>query len=86
MDVNGNEMHALYRFLKRNSILFVPRYGRSQRIYEHYSKVEKVRCLNILQFLCDRYGKVKKYYDPNVEVAIIEADIKALVEEEFDEK
>ena len=29
MDVNGNEMNPLYRFLKRNSVLFVPKYGRS---------------------------------------------------------
>ena len=61
MDVNGKEMHNLYRFLKRNSSLFVHRYGRARRINEYYDK-----------FLCDRYGEVKHQYSPHVEYAVIE--------------
>jgi|LauGreDrversion4_2_1035121.scaffolds.fasta_scaffold1039295_1 glutathione peroxidase len=75
MDVNGSEMHNLYRFLKRNSPLFVHRYGKSRRINEYYTK-----------FLCNRYGEVKHYYTPHVEYAIIEADIKRLLEEKYYEK
>lgn len=72
LDVNGKEMHNLYRYLKRNSPLFIHRYGRSRKIDDHYSK-----------FLCDRYGEVKHYYAPQVEYAVIEADIKRLLEEKF---
>ena len=72
MDVNGNEMHNLYRYLKRYSPLFMPKYGRAYQIKEHYTK-----------FLCDRYGQVKYYYTPAVEYAVIEADIKKLMEEQF---
>jgi glutathione peroxidase-family protein len=75
LDVNGKEMHNLYRFLKRNSSLFVHRYGRSRRITEHYSK-----------FLCNRYGEVKHYYAPQTEFAVIEADLKRLLEEKFYEQ
>ena len=75
MDVNGKEMHNLYRFLKRGSPLFVHRYGRSKRINEYYSK-----------FLCNRYGEVKHYYGPQVEYAVIESDIRKLLEEKFYEQ
>ena len=61
LDVNGKEMHNLYRFLKRGSPLFVPRYGRARRINEHYTK-----------FLCDRYGEVKHQYGPQTDYAVIE--------------
>ena len=72
MDVNGREMHNLYRFVKRQSSLFMPKIGRSRRIDDYYSK-----------FLCNRYGEVKHYYPPQTEYAIIEADIKRLLEEKF---
>ena len=75
MDFNGNEMHNLYRFLKRNSPLFVPAYGRAIRINEYYTKVCIITFYNLItpmQFLCDRYGRVKHFYDPNVEIAVIE--------------
>jgi glutathione peroxidase-family protein len=70
--VNGQEMANLYKFLKRGSPLFLPSYGRANRIKEHYSK-----------FLTDRYGQVKHYYSPDVEMAVVEADIRNLIEEEF---
>ena len=70
LDVNGKEMHNLYRFLKRHSTLFVHRYGRARRIDEHYTK-----------FLCNRYGEVKHQYPAQTEYAKIEADIKKLLEE-----
>ena len=72
LDVNGKEMHNLYKFLKRGSPLFVHRYGRSRRITEYYDK-----------FLTNRYGEVKHYYGPRTEYAVIEADIKKLLEEQF---
>lgn len=75
LDVNGKEMHNLYRFLKRNSPLFVNKFGLSRRIDEHYSK-----------FLCNRYGEVKHQYSAGIEYAVIEADIKRLLEEKFYEK
>lgn len=39
MDINGKEMDNLYKFLKRNSILFSPKFGRAQRIKESNAKV-----------------------------------------------
>ncbi len=76
MDINGDEMHDLFKFFKRQtSSLFVPRYGMASRIYDYHTK-----------FLCNRYGEVKKYYGSRVEMAIIEADIKDLIKEKFDEK
>lgn len=39
MDLNGNESHNLYKFLRRNSLLFVPRYGKANKIQEHHTKV-----------------------------------------------
>ena len=73
-DVNGLAMHDLYRVLKRQSDLFVHRYGMASHVREHNSK-----------FLTNRYGEVKHYYAPQVETAVIEADIKKLIAEEFDE-
>ena len=37
------------------------------------------------KFLTNRYGEVKYYYAPQVESAVIEADIKKLLAEDFDE-
>ena len=37
------------------------------------------------KFLTNRYGEVKHYYSPQVEIAVIEADIKRLLAEEFHE-
>lgn len=68
-------MHNLYKFLKRESPLFVHRYGRARRINDYYTK-----------FLTNRYGEVKHQYGPNVEYAVIEADIRKLLEEAFYEK
>lgn len=62
-------MHDLFRFTKRNcDELFVPRYGMARHIYDYNCK-----------FLFNRYGQVKHYYPPNVELAVIEADIKELI-------
>ena len=65
-------MHDLYRVLKRQSDLFIYRYGMAPHLKEHNSK-----------FLTNKYGEVKHYYSPQVEFAVIEADIKKLVAEEF---
>ncbi len=70
MDINGAEMANLYKFLKRNSKLFFPKIGGSSHINEHYAK-----------FLCNRYGQVKHYYPGRVEMAVIEGDIKKLIQE-----
>ena len=61
-------MSNLYKYMKRFSPLFVPRYGKANRINEYYSK-----------FLLNRYGQVKHYYTSNTEIAVIEGDIKALI-------
>ena len=74
VDVNGPAMHDLYRVLKRQSDLFIQRYGMALHLKEHNSK-----------FLTNRYGEVKHYYSPQVEIAVIEADIKRLLAEEFNE-
>lgn len=63
-------MSQLFKFLKRNSSLFVAKYGAALKINEHYNK-----------FLLDRYGTVKHYYTGNTEFAVIEADIKSLIAE-----
>ena len=65
-------MHDLWKFLRRNSDLFVWKYGKAMYVRDHYTK-----------FLCDRYGQVKHYYNPQVEMAVIEADIRRLLEEEY---
>jgi glutathione peroxidase-family protein len=75
LDVNGREMHNLYKYLKRQSPLFVHRFARSRRIDEYYVK-----------FLTDRYGQVRHYYPPQTEYAVIEQDIKKLLEEKFYDK
>ena len=53
IDINGSEMHGLYKFAKRNSPdLFVSRYGMAKHIYNNNCK-----------FLFDRYGTVKHFYN-----------------------
>ncbi|CDW77892.1 glutathione peroxidase [Stylonychia lemnae] len=71
-DVNGNEADNLFKFLRRNCSLFTPKIGKAIRVKENYSKL-----------LCNRYGEVKKYYSPSIEFAVIEADVRKLLEEEF---
>ena len=66
-------MAPLYMFLKRNSTLFNASMARSLHIKENYSK-----------FLLDRYGLVQYYYTGNTEFAVIEADIKRLLQDDFD--
>lgn len=61
-------MHDMLRFIKRNTSLFIPRYGMAGHIYDYNTK-----------FLLNRYGEVKHHYGPQIELAIIEADIKALL-------
>ena len=68
-------MHEAFKFLKRNSSLFVPRYGMASHIREIHTK-----------FLLNRYGEVKHYYAPSVELAVIEGDIKTLLKDEWKEK
>ena len=63
-------MHDVFRFMKRNSSLFVPRYGMAMHIYDYHSK-----------FILNRYGQVKHFYGSNVEWPVIEADIKKLLDE-----
>ena len=36
--------------------------------------------------MTNKYGEVKHFYAPSVETAVIEADIKRLLREDFDEK
>ena len=68
-------MHDLWKFLRRNSNLFVYKYGMALPVREPYTK-----------FLANRYGEVKHYYSPRVEMAVIEADIKRLIDEEYIEE
>ena len=75
-DINGLEMHDLYKFLKRNSgEMFVPRFGMASHIYDYH-----------LKFLCNRYGEVHKFYGPSAELAVIEQDIRELLREQYLEK
>ena len=68
-------MSHLYMFLKRNSPLFNVNYARACHIKEHYAK-----------FLTNRYGVVKHYYMPQTDMAMIEGDIRLLIEEEYRER
>ena len=72
--MNGMAMHDLYKVLKRQSKLFIWRYGMAMHIKEHNSK-----------FLANKYGEVKHFYSPQVEMAVIEGDIKNLIAQDFDE-
>ena len=73
VDINGNEMNDLYRFLKRNSTqMFVPRLGMASHIYDYHIK-----------FLCNRFGQVRKFYGPKTELAVIESDIRELLQEKY---
>ena len=38
------------------------------------------------QFLTNKYGQVRYYYSPHIETAVIEADIKKLLQEEYFEQ
>ena len=73
--MNGKEMAPLYMYLKRNSTLFNASMARAFHIKENYSK-----------FVLDRYGQVQHYYSGATEFAVIEADIKRLIQDEFDQK
>ena len=76
MDINGPEMHTLFKFAKRGTReLFTPRFGMASHIYDYNSK-----------FLFDRLGEVRHFYTPKVELAVIEADIKELLRQEFVER
>lgn len=68
-------MHEAFKFMKRHSPLFVPRYGMATHIYDYHTK-----------FLLNRYGQVRHYYSAGTEWPVIEADIKRLLEEEYTEK
>ena len=69
-------MCHLYKFLKRQSPdLFNSQFGMAARINEHYTK-----------FLCNKYGEVRHMYLPQTEWPVIEADIKRLLQEEFDQR
>ena len=69
-------MHNLYKYAKRNTpYFFVPRYGMASHLFMYNSK-----------FLFNRYGECKHFYEPEVELAKIEADIKELLSEKFVDK
>ena len=72
MDVNGKEMHDLFKFMKRHTPFFVPRYAMATRIYDYNTK-----------FLCNRYGEVQHYYTGSTELAVIESDIAKLIKEDY---
>ena len=44
-------------------------------LYEYHTK-----------FLCNKYGEVHKFYGPSVELAKIEADVKELIKDQYEEK
>lgn len=70
-DINGPEMHNLYRFAKRHTPqLFVPRYGMAAHVYEYNCK-----------FLFDRYGEVKHFYPGSTDHKVIESDLKELLKQ-----
>jgi glutathione peroxidase len=64
IDVNGENTHPLYKYLKKNSDGFI---------------TDTIKW-NFTKFLVDRDGKVLKRYSPSTTPAQIEADIEKLVE------
>ena len=48
VDVNGLAMHDLYRVLKRQSDLFIKRYGMALHIKENHSKVSTLKLMTLL--------------------------------------
>ena len=67
--VNTDDAHPLYKYLRRNSSLYVESSGLCKPIPWNFAK-----------FLVDRDGKVVKYYRPNHNIAKIEADFVDLLD------
>ena len=61
--VNTDEAHPLYKYLRRNSSLYIEKSDKCKPIPWNFAK-----------FLVDREGSVIHYYRPNHSIAKIEAD------------
>ena len=64
LEVNGENCHPLFKYLRKNSELYNPINNKCKQIPWSFSK-----------FLVDKNGKVLKFYYPNFEMAKIEEDI-----------
>ena len=70
VEVNGENAHPLFKFLRHNS-----------ELYEETTKTAKQIPWNFAKFLLDRDGKVVKFYGPRVEPNKMEDDIVALLKD-----
>jgi len=56
IDVNGENTHPVYAFLRNNSELYDQKHDKAEQISWNFAK-----------FLVNHEGKVLKYYDPQTE-------------------
>ncbi len=68
IEVNGDNAHPLYKFLRRNSSLYDPATGNAKQIPWNFAK-----------FLVNREGKVVGYHGPKTEPKEFENEIADLV-------
>ena len=68
IEVNGQNTHPVFKYLRANSELHDAKTGKSKEIPWNFAK-----------FLLDKNGKVVKYYDPKVEPETFEEDVKKLL-------
>ena len=65
IEVNGENTHDLYKYLRRNS----------ETLYDDDSKMAKQVPWNFAKFLVDSEGKVLEYYRPQVNPVVMKEDL-----------
>jgi len=70
VEVNGEDAHPLFKFLRNNSELYDPKTNTAKQIPWNFAK-----------FLLDRNGKVVGFYSPRVDPIDMEKDIEKLLKD-----
>lgn len=68
IEINGKNIHPLYRYLKRNWINFI----------EKDNKLRDIN-FNFCKFIVNKEGKILSYYDNNVDIAKIDKEINKML-------
>ncbi|EGR28328.1 hypothetical protein IMG5_178250 [Ichthyophthirius multifiliis] len=71
LEINGQYIHPLYKFLKRNSVLYNYKIMNGIKINEDFCK-----------FLVDQQGKVYNYFPQNISFDIIQKDIQDILDKQ----
>ena len=69
IEVNGENCHPVYKYIRKNSELHDQKTGKSQEIPWNFAK-----------FLVDRQGKVLKFYSPNTKPDTFKGEIKSMLD------